>query len=160
MSYQFIDLTAGALRLEENAFRVSFDPVMRVRAKVRVRVQMWPPAGGHERVHRWSSIRPSAMWIRAKEFALTSIQVLCHLYVGYFTFPVGSYGRADVVPIQASPHNGPQVQNLSGGWVDVPPIPGTFMINIGKGERVLFLSCAFPLPIVCRVSIAGLETAT
>jgi len=37
------------------------------------------------------------MWIRAKESALTSILVLCRLYVGYFTFPVGGYGRADVV---------------------------------------------------------------
>lgn len=40
MSYQFIDLTAEALGLEKNAFRVFFDPVMQFRAKVRVRVQM------------------------------------------------------------------------------------------------------------------------
>ncbi|KIP09459.1 hypothetical protein PHLGIDRAFT_102892 [Phlebiopsis gigantea 11061_1 CR5-6] len=34
--------------------------------------------------------------------------------------------------LQASPHKGLQVQNVSGDWVDAPPIPGTFVVNIGK----------------------------
>jgi hypothetical protein len=32
------------------------------------------------------------------------------------------------------------VQNLSGQWIDAPPIPGTFVVNIGKGEF------EYPLP--------------
>ncbi|KXN93249.1 hypothetical protein AN958_00173 [Leucoagaricus sp. SymC.cos] len=36
--------------------------------------------------------------------------------------------------LQASPHEGLQVQNLAGEWIDAPPIPGTFVINIGKGR--------------------------
>ena len=41
--------------------------------------------------------------------------------------------------LQASPHRGLQVQNLSGKWIDAPPIHGTFVVNIGKGKDVLFL---------------------
>ena len=36
--------------------------------------------------------------------------------------------------LQASPHKGLQVQNLSGEWIDAPPIDGTFVVNIGKGS--------------------------
>lgn len=34
--------------------------------------------------------------------------------------------------LQASDHPGLQVQNLAGQWIDVPPIKGTFVINIGR----------------------------
>ncbi|KAK7451719.1 hypothetical protein VKT23_012398 [Stygiomarasmius scandens] len=34
--------------------------------------------------------------------------------------------------LQASSHPGLQVQNLLNEWIDVPPIPGTFVINFGR----------------------------
>lgn len=40
--------------------------------------------------------------------------------------------------LQASPHRGLQVQNRTGNWIDAPPILGTFVVNIGKGEFVDF----------------------
>ena len=35
--------------------------------------------------------------------------------------------------LQASPHRGLQVQNLAGDWIDAPPVPGSFVVNFGKG---------------------------
>ena len=39
--------------------------------------------------------------------------------------------------LQASPHRGLQAQNLSGDWIDVPPIPGTLVVAIGQGLEAL-----------------------
>lgn len=39
--------------------------------------------------------------------------------------------------LQASPHRGLQVQNAVGGWVDCPPIEGTFVVAIGQGMEAL-----------------------
>lgn len=39
--------------------------------------------------------------------------------------------------LQASEHKGLQVQNVSGHWVDCPPIPGTLVVAIGQGLEAL-----------------------
>ncbi|EKM54798.1 uncharacterized protein PHACADRAFT_258905, partial [Phanerochaete carnosa HHB-10118-sp] len=39
--------------------------------------------------------------------------------------------------LQASPHRGLQVQNVSGEWIDAPPTPGTFVVNIGKALETI-----------------------
>jgi hypothetical protein len=35
--------------------------------------------------------------------------------------------------LQASLHEGLEVQNPAGQWIPVPPIENTFVVNIGKG---------------------------
>lgn len=57
----------------------------------------------------------------ANNGSLTDQGVGPHYDAGFLTFL-----------LQASPHPGLQVQNLTGDWIDVPPIPGTFVVNIGK----------------------------
>lgn len=57
----------------------------------------------------------------ANDGSLTDQGVGPHYDAGFLTFL-----------LQASPHPGLQVQNLTGDWVDAPPIPGTFVVNIGK----------------------------
>lgn len=39
--------------------------------------------------------------------------------------------------LQASLHPGLQAQNLSGAWIDCPPIHGTLVVAIGQGLEVL-----------------------
>lgn len=57
----------------------------------------------------------------ANDGSLTDQGVGPHYDAGFLTFL-----------LVASPHRGLQVQNLSGQWIDVPPIPRTFVVNIGK----------------------------
>ncbi|EIN12096.1 Clavaminate synthase-like protein [Punctularia strigosozonata HHB-11173 SS5] len=44
--------------------------------------------------------------------------------------------------LQASEHAGLQVQNLAGEWIDAPPIPNTFVVNIGKAMEAMTLGLA------------------
>ena len=39
--------------------------------------------------------------------------------------------------LQVPPHTGLQAQNLAGGWIDCPPVPGTLVVAIGQGLEAL-----------------------
>ncbi|KAJ5111599.1 Oxoglutarate/iron-dependent dioxygenase [Penicillium argentinense] len=39
--------------------------------------------------------------------------------------------------LQATPHRGLEVQNKSGEWVSAPPLPNTFVVNIGRALEAL-----------------------
>jgi isopenicillin N synthase-like dioxygenase len=39
--------------------------------------------------------------------------------------------------LQATPHKGLEIQNKNGDWIKAPPIPGTFVINIGRSLQAL-----------------------
>jgi isopenicillin N synthase-like dioxygenase len=39
--------------------------------------------------------------------------------------------------LQATPHKGLEIQNKNGEWIEAPPIPGTFVINIGRALQAL-----------------------
>ncbi|KAJ3825043.1 hypothetical protein F5880DRAFT_1640749, partial [Lentinula raphanica] len=54
-----------------------------------------------------------------------------HYDAGFLTI-VSVTALASLQLLQASPHPGLQVQNLTGDWIDAPPIPGTFVINFGR----------------------------
>ena len=34
--------------------------------------------------------------------------------------------------LQVTPHKSLRVQNLAAEWIEVPPVPGTFVVNIGR----------------------------
>lgn len=39
--------------------------------------------------------------------------------------------------LQATPHRGLEVQNKAGEWIPAPPIPNTFIVNIGRALEAL-----------------------
>ncbi|KAJ5106097.1 hypothetical protein NUU61_003444 [Penicillium alfredii] len=39
--------------------------------------------------------------------------------------------------LQATPHRGLEVQNKAGTWIPAPPLPGTFVVNIGRALEAL-----------------------
>ena len=49
------------------------------------------------------------------------------------------------------------MQNLSGEWIDAPPIPGTFVVNIGKG---MYDCNNVRLPIPILLHPPAFETVT
>ncbi|KAI0829761.1 Clavaminate synthase-like protein [Trametes gibbosa] len=102
LSYDFITLVAEAFELSDEALRPFF------------------PGG--------STPRPGLLQHRSKIVKYPARKegdsdqgVGPHYDGGFLTFLV-----------QASPHPGLQVQNIAGEWINAPPIPGTFVVNIGK----------------------------
>lgn len=39
--------------------------------------------------------------------------------------------------LQATPHHGLEVQNKAGDWIPAPPVPNTFVVNIGRALEAL-----------------------
>lgn len=39
--------------------------------------------------------------------------------------------------LQATPHHGLEVQNKAGDWIPAPPVPDTFVVNIGRALEAL-----------------------
>ena len=39
--------------------------------------------------------------------------------------------------LQATPHRGLEVQNKAGDWIPAPPVPNTFVVNIGRALEAL-----------------------
>ncbi|EJU02034.1 Clavaminate synthase-like protein [Dacryopinax primogenitus] len=71
--------------------------------------------------HRSKVVKyPSAEFLRSED---GDQGVGPHYDAGFFTF---------VRLLQASPQPGLQVQNRAGQWIPAPPVPGTFVVNIGK----------------------------
>ncbi|KAI0633491.1 Clavaminate synthase-like protein [Trametes polyzona] len=102
LSYQFIALVAEAFELSEEAL-LPFFP------------------GGIEPRPGLLQHRSKLVKYPARKEGESDQGVGPHYDGGFLTFL-----------LQASDHPGLQVQNLAGEWIDAPPIPGTFVVNIGK----------------------------
>jgi isopenicillin N synthase-like dioxygenase len=119
LSYQFISLLAEAFGLPSDALNKFYDTdeLMQHRGKVNIK-------RGSTCIPRRSRFTYfQVVKYPANDGSLTDQGVGPHYDAGFLTFL-----------LIASPHRGLQVQNLSGQWIDVPPIPGTFVVNIGKGR--------------------------
>ncbi|KAI0644713.1 Clavaminate synthase-like protein [Trametes meyenii] len=102
LSYAFIELLAEAFELSEESFLPFFPGGLKPELGVLM--------------HRSKLVK-----YPARKEGESDQGVGPHYDGGFLTFL-----------LQASDHRGLQVQNLAGEWIDAPPIPGTFIVNIGK----------------------------
>ncbi|TFK90634.1 Clavaminate synthase-like protein [Polyporus arcularius HHB13444] len=102
LSYEFISLMAEAFELSEDALSPFFNGSTK------------PESGVMQ--HRSKIVK-----YPARKEGESDQGVGPHFDGGFLTFL-----------LQASDHPGLQVQNLAGEWIDAPPIPGTFVVNLGK----------------------------
>lgn len=111
-SEQFLSLVAEALGLERDLFAKYYEGS--------------ESASGTKRQDRLKIVRyPDATELKVEE----SDKAL----------GVGPHKDSDLSSylLQASDHKGLQIQNYSGTWIDCPPIPGTFVVAMGKGMEAI-----------------------
>lgn len=102
LSYEFISLLAEAFELSEGALAPFF-------------------VGGTKPKPGLMQHRSKIVKYPARKEGESDQGVGPHFDGGFLTFL-----------LQASDHAGLQVQNLVGEWIDARPIPGTFVVNLGK----------------------------
>lgn len=118
LSYDFSSLIAEALGLPPDGLSRFYDepPLMQHRAKI----VKYPVVQDHTQ-----GVGP-----HYDAGFLTFVSMRRSFYLGS-NFDHHQFIHAQL--LQASPHRGLQVQNLAGDWIDAPPVPGSFVVNFGKG---------------------------
>ena len=110
LSYTFISLLAEALGLPPDGLNVFFDEPER-------------PLQHRSKIVKYPSLPPPENDGESDQGKKHSDQgVGPHFDAGFLTFL-----------LQASPHEGLQVQAPSGAWIAAPPLADTLVVNFGKG---------------------------
>lgn len=128
LSYDFASLIAESLGLDPAAFEQWFDKD-RLKMQPRVKLMRYPPPTD-----------PS----NPKETGIDSHEdrgFLTFVSIHHCTRLLKFLTRCLIQLLQASNVAGLEVRNISGEWLACPPVDGTFVVNLGRGdESRLFLN--------------------